>query len=285
MDKSVCRMHENDTKHSPQPEWKRFFPAADHRWAMGLRRGNAAEFLAPSEVAKQVRAERSHWLKDDPHKYAALTPVAETSLNETVEWARSLGVEIDASLSPWEQLLSLGRAWEVDFVWLVVDEVGIYRVAGGVVCFPSSWALQAKLGCTLSETHHPVAGLNAALGRQIDTFLNKLVPEEAWLRENAGYCRSADRNQHPTRRSQPLDAAISLDEVWVRLEHQMLLKMPLSKSVLFAIRVEVVPLQQVLESAEAAANLARHLITMSPAAAEYKGLSMARDAILLLTRR
>lgn len=243
---------------------------------MGLRRGNAAEFLAPSEVAKHVRAERSRWLKDDPHKYAALTPAAETGLNETVDLARSLGIEIDATISPWEQLLSLGRAWEVDFMWLVVDEARIYRVAGGVVCFPSFWALQAKLGCTLSETHRPVPGLNAALGRQIDTFLNKLVPDEAWLRENAGYCRSADRNQHPNQRSRPLDAAISLDEVWVRLEHQMLLKMPLSKSVLFAIRVEVVPLRQVLESAELAANLARLLKTMSPEAAEYKGLTMAK---------
>jgi hypothetical protein len=252
---------------------------------MGLRRGNAAEFLAPSEDAEHVRAERSRWLKDDPLKYALLAPVAEASLNETVDLARSLGVEIDAASEPWEQLLSLGRVWETDFVWLVADEADIYRVAGGIVCFPSSWDLRAKLGSTLSETHRPVPGLNAALDRQIETFLNRLVPNEAWLRENAGFSRSPERNQHPDRPRRPLDATVCLDEVWVRLEHQLLLKLPVTGSLLFGIRVDVVPLRQVLDSPQAAADLARLLSTISQDAAEYKGLTTARETILSFCRQ
>jgi hypothetical protein len=268
-----------------QPAWQRFFPAADHRWAMGLRHGDATAFLAPSKHADEVRAERIRWLNEDPHKYAAHTPTAELSLKETVGLANSIGANIDSTLSTCEQLFSLGCFWEPDFLWLVPDEAGTYRIAGGVVCFPSYWGLQTKLGGTLSETHRPVPGLNAALDRQIETFLDRLVPGEAWLRENAGYSRSAERNQHPERLRQPLDATVTLDDVWIRLEHQMLLKLSLSNSLLFCIRVEVVPLRLVLESPQAAANLIRLLSTMSPAAAEYKGLTSARDAIISLAKQ
>ena len=126
---------------------------------------------------------------------------------------------------------------------------------------------------------------NAALDRQIETFLQKLVPGEAWLRENAGYSRSSERNQHPNRPRRPLDAAVSSDEVWVRLEHQMLLKLPLSNSLLFGIRVEVVPLRQVLDSPQAAADLTRLLVTIPPEAAEYKGITTARGAIVSLIQQ
>jgi hypothetical protein len=264
--------------HRP-PEWRRFFPDADHRWAMGLRRGEISAFLAPTESTSAVRAERARWLAADPRAYAALTSAAEPGLAESVELAREFGVTIAPGLSPWEQLLGLGRSWEADMLWLVADDTGTYRVSGGVVCFPSSWALQDKLGCTLSETHRPVPGLNAALDRQIETFLKRLVPGEAWLRENAGFSRSAERNQHPDRPRPPLKASVCLDDVWVRLEHQLLMKMPVSRSLLFGIRVEVVPLRQVLDSPPAAADLRRLLATMSPEAADYKGLAAAREAI------
>jgi hypothetical protein len=268
-----------------QPDWRRFFPDASHRWAMGLRRGDAASFLAPTKSAADVLLERAHWLSADPGAHAAITPAAEPGLAETVAWARRLGVAIDSTLPPWEQLLCLGRNWEADIVWLVADDVGTYRVAGGVVCFPSLWALRDKLGRTLSETHRPVPGLNAALDRQIDTFLDRLNPGEAWLRENAGYSGSAERNQHPDRRPPPLGATVSIDEVWVRLEHQLLLKLPHSQSVLFGIRVEVVPLRQVLECPQAAADLALLLTTISPAAADYKGLATARSTLISLCRQ
>jgi hypothetical protein len=268
----------------PQPDWRRFFPDSNHRWAMGLRRGDAAQFLAPTTSAADARAERARWLASDPQRYAALTAAAEPGLADTVELARTLGASIDATLSPWEQLLSLGRFWEADFVWLAVDEVGTYRVAGGVVCFPSHWALRDKLGRTLSETHDPVPGLNAALERQIETFLGRIVPGQAWLRENAGYSRSPERNQHLSRPPLPLDATVSRDDVWIRLEHQLLLKLPRSQSLLFGIRVEVVPLRM-LDSPQAAADLARLLNTMSPEAAEYKGLTTAREALVSLCRQ
>lgn len=272
-----------DPRHPP--DWLRFFPDADHRWTMGLRRGDAAAFLAPGALAAEVLAERTDCLATDPELYAALTPAAEPGLRETLTLLRSCGVTQDCGGSPWDQLLTLGRGCEPDLVWLVEDGAGEHRVAGGVVCFPSSWGLRDKLGRTLSETHQPVPGLNAALDRAIETFLHKLVPGEAWLRENAGYSRSRERNQHPHRSLPRLDASVTVDDVCLRLEQQLLLKLPASRTLLFGIRVEVVPLGPVLAIPQVATRVARLLRTISPEAAGYKGLTEARDVILAHLRR
>ncbi len=272
------------------PDWRRFFPDADHRWAMGLRRGEACEFLAPTESSASVCAERHHWLSTEPNTYAVLTTDAEPALAETVTFARSLGFAVpheqsSREQSPFDQLLSLGRVWESDFVWLVADETGTRRVAGGVVCFPSHWDLSEKVGRTLSETHSVVPGLNEALDRQIETFLDRIVPGDAWLRENAGFSRSPDFNQHIKRPRTRLDASVTVDEVWIRLEHQMLLKLPVTHSILFGIRVQVVPLRQVLKTPYAATAMTRLLSTISPEAADYKGLSAARETIRNISRQ
>jgi hypothetical protein len=266
-------------------DWARIYPDADHRWSMGLRPGDVAEFFATRDGTGAVCAERARWLASDPEKYAALPPEAEPALSETVELARSLGTTIDVALTPFEQLLALGRAWEPDFVWMHPDGNGAHRLVGGVVCFPSSWSLREKLGGTMSQVHGPVPGLNAALDRQIETFFSKLDPGVAWTRENSSYRRDADLNHHPSLPRPHLDSTITLDEVWIRVEHQLLQKFPRSGSVLFGIRVEVVPLCKLIEDTQAAARLARVLSTMSPAAAEYKGVAVARTILVPLLRR
>ena len=261
-------------------EWNRFIPGGDHRWIMGLRRGDVATFLAPTQSAHAVRAERTGFLSSEPNKYAALTTAAEPALLESIDLANSLGAEIKQSGSLLDRMLALGRSWEPDFIFLVPDKAGVPRIEGGVVCFPSHWSLTDKLGGTIDDTHGPVPGLNAALGRQIATFLNKLVAGDAWCRENAGFSLSPERNQHPDKPKQTMGMATSCNEVWVRLEHQMLHKLPRSGAVLFFIRVEVVPLVLALESPSITENLKRLLRTMSPEAAAYKGLALARDSII-----
>lgn len=262
-------------------EWTRLFPELDHRWTMGLRPvDSSATFFADQDASGATRAERERWLASDPQAYAALWPEAEESLQETIAWARHLGTDVPAAASPWDQLLALGRAWEPDFVWMQPDADADYRLIGGVVCFPSSWALKDKVGRPIRDVHAPVPGLNDALGRQIDTFLAKLAPEQPWRRENWSLRRDAERNHHPSIARPRLDETIQADEVWLRVEHQLLVKLPRCGSVLFGIRIELVPLAEVLADPVTTQRLARNLATMSPEAAGYKDLLAARPALL-----
>ncbi len=264
------------------PAWERFFPAGDHRWTMGLRPGVAADFFATHAESGAICAERDRWLKEDAEAYAALLPEASPALRETLELARSLGTEIDQSLPEWEQLLALGRAWEVDFAWMHPDGEGVHRLIGGVVCFPSTWALRDKLGLPMSEVHGPIPGLNAALARNIEIFFARQEPGSVWTRENASYSRDAELNHHPSRPRRPLDVTITAEEVFIRLEHQLLLKLPISGSILFGIRTEILPLTTLMLNRTAAARLSQLFSSISPAAAEYKGIATARSKLISL---
>ena len=267
-----------------EPDWSLIFPRGGHRWNMGVRRGDAAAFFRTLDAADAVRAERARWLASDPDTYSALLPEAEPALQETVQLARSLGAVVETAAPLQEQLLALGRAWEPDFVWMHPDGQGTHRLIGGVVCFPSSWALREKLGRPMHEVHAPVPGLNALLARQVELLFAKQVPGEAWVRENANYSRDSLLNHHPSQPLEPLDATVTPSEFWIRMEHQLLLKLPHSGSILFGIRVEPYPLARVLEDPLASARLAEIFATMSEAAAAYKGLAAVRPNVIAWLR-
>ncbi|MBA4017263.1 MAG: hypothetical protein C0483_08825 [Pirellula sp.] len=270
------------------PDWSRIFPEGDHRWSMGLRPADPANFFAPCDPTGDVVRERAHWLADEPEKYVALLPEAHGCLAETIDlanrWAAANGTSpIARDFVPADtaaQLKDLGCTWEADVVWLAPHADGELRVVGGIVCFPSSWALTEKLGLPMRDVHGPVPGLNLALGGQIERFLAKLASSSAWSRENWSLSRCAERNQHTSRPRAAFDERTPLEEVWIRLEHQLLMRLPTSGAVLFGIRIELVPLAELKSDPAAATNFARILKTMSPEAAAYKNFAVAREHLL-----
>lgn len=265
------------------PDWMRIFPDSDHRWIMGLRQSDSlTEYFDDADPTGSVRAERATWLADDPEKYAALLPNAEPALHETVKLAQSLGASIDTNEDVYQQLLALGRLWELDFVLMLPASDGSFHPMGGVVCFPSSWALRDKLDKPMRHVHEPVPELNQVLGRQIDTFIIKQIPGIAWRRENWSLARDGNWNHHPSRPRRRLDSTITADEVWIRLEHQLLLKLPQSGAVFFGIRMSVVPLRTIMKDAVISKRFARILATIPEAAADYKGFATARMALIKL---
>src|SRR4029434_3562885 len=104
------------------------------------RRGNS-----PLPVEHALRTQRS------PLEYAMLSDARRPLLEETRQFAVTCGA-LDPAAG--HSLETLGRTLEPDFVLLVPSPNGPI-VVGGVVCFPSSWALPEKIGRTLHETHEP----------------------------------------------------------------------------------------------------------------------------------
>lgn len=255
-------------------DWSRIFPSGDYRWHLGLRPGDARAFFAPTADHADLLAERAHWLTTEPGEYALLTEDGVPLLAEAVSLARSWGVSLGD-----DSVQALGCAWEPDFVLLSLGESGPV-VEGGVVCFPSSWALREKLGRTLAFTHGPVPRLNEQLAPKIDTVLRKLAPDAAWERENWSLARTAERNRHPRLDQARLDATITPDDVWFRCEQQVLLRLSQTGGILFGIRLVIVPMREMLAEPAAREGLRRALESMSDDAASYKNLTTARPVML-----
>jgi hypothetical protein len=273
----------------PQLDWLRLLPPEDFRFRMGLRPGAARDFFAPSPDADRVLRERAQWVASAPDQHLALTAAGIPLFAEFADWlesgrdeseaARSAAATEDLALAN-ARLAAFTTRWEPDLVFLSPDRSGVLRVTGGAVCFPSSWALAEKMGQTLAEVHGPVPGLNARLGAKIDAALARLPPDIGWFRENWGLAGDAELNRHPARGLPPLGAEAPLDRTWLRLEHQVLLRLPATDGVVFAIRVTIHPLAQVVCEPACRGTLARALRTMPPDVAAYKGLAAARDRLL-----
>jgi len=199
------------------------------------------------------------------HEWNGFTPEAETE-------------------SPWEECLELGMFWEPDYLLLKCEASGEVRLRGGCLCFASSWRLSDKIGKPIEAVHAAVPGLNDNIGAGIHKFLSGLKPDVAWLRHNWGLSRSSELNQHPDRNLPRLDTTVSAEEVWVRVERQALVSLPLSKGILFGIRIENYPLTSVKADTAAAQGLVRALETMPEEMLRYKNLVTARQRVIDLLR-
>ena len=263
------------------------FPDTDHRFHLGLQRGSIENFFGPWQHPPDLLRQRTHWLKNFPTTYAALHPDGIPLLHETIRLLKAGGMVLQSpsdfdEASAHQHLLATGCGLEPDFLLLKREESDPHRLVGGAVCFPSSWSLEEKMGHTIDFIHAPVPGLNAQLGHSITAFLQRLAPGHAWLRYNWGLTRSPELNHHPARQLPRLDASVTTGEIFLRVEHQALVALPETRGILFAIRVTVHPIAEVLSQPSAASGLRRALISMSDDVAAYKGLASARTTLILM---
>ncbi len=262
----------------------KWFPDQDHRFYMRFERERIGDYFKPSELQSKILAERCYWLRTTPQIYTALLPEGIPLLEEAIALAQSEQTLLPESLvaladanSPEDKCRILGESWEPDFVLLRPGDDGAFRVVAGCVCFPSSWSLAEKIGRSMEFVHGPVPGLNAALGQQINSFLGKMKPGLAWQRLNWSLSRSAELNQHPDRDLPQFDSSVLPEEIYLRLENQVLVKLPVTQGVLFGIRIFIHPLTEVKKNPVVARGLARALKTMEEPVAAYKKLLAARD--------
>jgi hypothetical protein len=264
-------------KANEQPQWASNFPNRDFQFSFRARPGDERAFFAPTENHADLIAARRHWLANDPGYYLLEEPVANPLIAETCRLAHEWGT---VDRVP-DGLRSLGERWEADFA-LLTEENGQYVMRAAVICFPSSWSPETKLGRPIHEIHVPVPTLNRDLGARIDTFLASLKPGAAWERANWGLSASPELNQHPTRDNRRLVPPFGLEEAWVRIEDQILLRLPETGGILFGIRLQNLSLVEIRQHPQATAGLHRAIATMPDEVAEYKSITQSREHLLEL---
>ena len=258
---------------------------------MQFGRGTFAEFYGATAEHEEILRERKGWLDAAQERYLVSVAEAGPLVSEAGEMAVESGT-IKTNPPPWPSPRSAGRGdvrqgarwlgenWEPDYL-LLTREDGVIRLVCGCVCFPSSWAVEEKIGKPIDQIHEIVPGLNSGIGRQIQIFLERLKPGVTWTRSNWGLSRSAERNQHPARKLPRLDASVGVDEVFFRVEEQSLVALPKTNGILFGIRIKVTPLRDFIGTL-AAEKLKVALETMPDGMAQYKGIASARGRVIQL---
>ena len=173
-----------------------------------------------------------------------------------------------------------------------------WRLAAGSLCFPSSWSLLEKFGRPLQQIHAPVPGFGPGtrsadlINRMFDGLQGQAVERYNWS------IQAGSALYHPLSGQQRIDRATGrptkfpdgdIDgRAFIRVERQTLRKLPVSRDILFTIRIHLDPLK-VLERhpdrAALAQSFAAQLEAMEEAQLDYKGLTADRDRLTKRLRK
>lgn len=232
-------------------------------------------FFGPTAEREEILGERRRWLAEHPERHLVYRQDAAPLIGEAAALAQGIEPAFIPGTddgSPRQMLGELGVHWEADLVLLAKDQDGQIRMQAGVVCFPSHWAPESKLGLPIEAVHAPVPGLNQAIGPQIYKLLDRLPAGYAWQRLNWGLNASAERNQHPQRALPWLTPDTPPGDIYLRLEYQALVRLSATGGILFGIRLYNFDLETVRAYPAAAGALARQLRSMPVEMQVYKGI-------------
>ncbi|BCG93016.1 heme-dependent oxidative N-demethylase family protein [Mesorhizobium sp. 131-2-1] len=181
-----------------------------------------------------------------------------------------------------------------DLILMRRDESG-WRLAAGSLCFPSSWSLEEKFGKPLQQIHAPVPGFGPGtrpaelINRMFDGLQGQAVERYNWS------IQAGDALYHPLSNLQRIDRATNRPtrfpdgdvdaHAFIRVERQTLRKLPVSRDILFTIRIHLDPLKVLArhpDRATLAASFAAQLEALDKAQLDYKGLTADRDRLVAL---
>ena len=257
-----------------EPFWKKLFAPGGFEWAFRMRKGDAGEFFSQQDGSGELLRARRRSLDAYPERHVATMPGSAALIDGVWDVALGLG-QVENSANGSRDLAALSRLWEADL--LVMDQE-TKKVAATAVCFPSSWDPAGAVGKILDEVHGVVPRLNPQIGTMIDRFLEKLSPGKSYCRENWSFTRTADLDYHPEVGRRRLDDSVTLDELFLRVEHQLFTGIP--GGVLMGIRIEVCPLVDLATVPGVWRLTAEKIRTMPEDVARYKSMDAAIEGML-----
>lgn len=134
--------------------------------------------------------------------------------------------------NPDAPLWTLGHLLQEDLC--ILEKQGDAHVlTAAVVCFPANWRLSDKINRPLIGIHAPVPEYDSNLAARVQRLFDGVqVGRPLWRCNRLSY---ADADLH-----QPRKRAVSADMPFIRSERQCILRLPISRAVVFTIHSYVV---------------------------------------------
>jgi Protein of unknown function (DUF3445) len=239
---------------------------AEPPWlSMGTRAVRWAPLLEAAGAERDhVRRRKEELLLSAHDLVSVAVPGAEAAAHEAARLVAGVtGGPLDGSRPPLETAALLVP----DDLVVLLRSAGAWRMAAGVVCFPSHWSPADKLGLPVTAIHGPVPHYAEELGDRVDRFLDRLSPDRpVWRRNWTVHASPELHAPHPVTSPVP----VAYQDHWLRSERQVLVALPRSAGVLFTIRTEQVAMATLSEHPRIATRLAKALRSTPPELAAYR---------------
>jgi hypothetical protein len=217
---------------------------------MGTRSLREEQWLTYDSLARSEIALRRRLLLEQRQHVFACTPFADGPAQEVAdlvgEWHSAYRPH-DVALPDADEghpLARVGSSIQEDLC-VMVHHDGAWRLEGAMLCFPSLWILQEKVGLPTALVHAPVPFYAEELSQKVDRLFGRMTAEKMIWRRNVSVwpalilwapCHTLDPSLIAV---PPSDAATP--PLWIRSERQTLRRLPETGAILFTIRVQTVP--------------------------------------------
>lgn len=148
------------------------------------------------------------------------------------------------------------------------------RLVASHVCLPSWWSPAQKIGKTMAEIHSEVPSMDDT---NYQAIWNACVNKGPFLRYNWGLTDTMVLNQHSDK---GIGKDFDSDNIYLRIERQVLQGFPATQSVAFLIRTFVADVKTLTR--EQRTTMVTAIENMTDEELEYKGLTDKRERIILI---
>ncbi|HEY0275565.1 MAG TPA: DUF3445 domain-containing protein, partial [Paenirhodobacter sp.] len=135
-----------------------------------------------------------------------------------------------------DPLATLGQLVQEDLCLMRADDQG-HVLDAAVLCFPAGWTLAEKFSRPMMGIHRPVRIYTDDIGARVQRLMDGVQPGRPLMRGTAHHSDAPLFN--PRTEVQGRHPAVELP--WIRVERQVLLRLPVTRYVAFSIHTYVVP--------------------------------------------
>ncbi|KAF3278600.1 hypothetical protein TWF970_004599 [Orbilia oligospora] len=126
-----------------------------------------------------------------------------------------------------------------------------YSLQGFIACFPNGFDSSKKMGMELREIHGPVPMFKEKLANSMDRFFGRLEVGR-WVRRLNWTISTHEKlflptgNHHYEGEDLPEELeSVDLEKTYLRVERQVLLRLPVSRDIVFFVRTYMTPLARI----------------------------------------
>lgn len=205
----------------------------------------AADDAYAGQMAERERllsTRRDEVLRLDASAMAAAQELLQMALDAMDSGAEDAALRLDGVrvAVDWEDPLgTLGRIAQQDFCILQKpDGAEEHVLTGAVLCFPASWTLAEKFMRPLTGIHVPVDSYDAGIAARVQRLFDGVQAGRPLWRFNALWYRDPALYQ-PRSQYAPREKPDASRAGYLRSEKQVILRLPQTRAVVFAIHTHV----------------------------------------------
>ena len=168
-----------------------------------------------------------------------------------------------------------------DLILMRRDDSG-WRLVAASLSFPSSWNLQEKFSKPLESVHGPVP-LSKKMSLRINRIFDALQPFTPLWRTNWALVDDGELRHDRTENQPRLSQEKSAETTFLRTEFQTLHKLPVSKDILFTVRIKTRPIDAVSKSEDGREKLKTlhdQYLAMTDEERRYKGMDHHAQSLI-----